>query len=530
MDINITLKNYRCFTTEAPAALSLSAGFTGFVGVNNAGKSVLLRSFYELRAIYEALAANTDTFRSILRGDNVPLDPKAADPEEIFNNENSADIELEICIPVAANSETQVNRATIVVDRKQFHWTARFSTASVALPPGLLKAGYRLESFLVRSSASGVVADFRHLFGACSSLKDAYYIPSFRHLTPFSPTAGSIGRGSTYFDINVGKPFIELWHTLQTGTLGRDRQRISRLVKEIQQVFGFKDLQVNASLGNDTLIFTIDGKTLKLEELGGGVAQFVVVLGNVALRNPTYICIDEPELNLHPSLQVRFLTKLAAYARDGVLFATHSLGLARSVADRVFSVHRRNGRAEVSAFTGTPRLAELVGELNYEGYRDLGFNKVLLVEGRTDVKTFIEFLRVLGKENEFLVVPVSDCINGNSHDELQELTRIAPSVHAVIDSERAAAADPLQKRRQDFCRVCEKLDISCHVLERRATDNYLSEAAVRLEFGDSHTAMSHFQTRTAGQSWSKTDNWKVARHMTREELLATDLGQFLSSI
>ena len=47
MDAELTLKNYRCFSDESPARFSLRRGFTAFVGVNNSGKSSLLRFFYE---------------------------------------------------------------------------------------------------------------------------------------------------------------------------------------------------------------------------------------------------------------------------------------------------------------------------------------------------------------------------------------------------------------------------------------------------------------------------------------------------
>jgi len=130
----------------------------------------------------------------------------------------------------------------------------------------------------------------------------------------------------------------------------------------------------------------IDGKSYKQSEIGSGLIQFILVLVNAAVREPSHILIDEPELNLHPSLQVDFLTTLASYAEHGVLFATHNLGLARAVSDRVYSVRRvgRDGR-EVRDFTGTRALTEFLGELGFNAYQDLGFETVLLVEGPTDV-------------------------------------------------------------------------------------------------------------------------------------------------
>jgi predicted ATPase len=84
----------------------------------------------------------------------------------------------------------------------------------------------------------------------------------------------------------------------------------------------------------------IDGRSYRLNNLGAGLAQFIVVLGNAAVLRPNFILIDEPELNLHPTLQLDFLTTLGSFAKNGVFFATHSYGLSRSSAELIYSVHR----------------------------------------------------------------------------------------------------------------------------------------------------------------------------------------------
>jgi ABC-type multidrug transport system ATPase subunit len=42
---SITIKNYRAFPIHAPVTFNVSEGITFLLGVNNVGKSALMRSF-----------------------------------------------------------------------------------------------------------------------------------------------------------------------------------------------------------------------------------------------------------------------------------------------------------------------------------------------------------------------------------------------------------------------------------------------------------------------------------------------------
>src|SRR5204863_5620738 len=122
----------------------------------------------------------------------------------------------------------------------------------------------------------------------------------------------------------------------------------------------------------NTLQVAVNGKPYKLRELGAGLSQFILVFGAAAFQKPDYIFIDEPELNLHPSLQVDFLTSLGSYAKEGVVFATHSIGLARTVGDRIFSLRKDDEAVKCTLFEQTPNYAEFVGELSFSSFKELG--------------------------------------------------------------------------------------------------------------------------------------------------------------
>jgi hypothetical protein len=235
---------------------------------------------------------------------------------------------------------------------------------------------------------------------------------------------------------------------------------------------------------------------------------------------------------LRPSLHAEEV--LGSYASRGVLFATHSYGLARARAQSVYTMRNDpDAGSEMKKLESTPLLSELLGELSFSAYRELGFDKILLVEGVTEVLTVQQFLRMYGKDHKVVLLPLSggSLISGSREPELQELMRITPHIHALIDSERSGPGAPLEKDRADFVQVCKKVGINPCVLDWRAMENYLTEAAVQTVMGPKYRALGPYQPlKAANPAWGKGDNWRIARMMNKADIEGTDLGQFLAAL
>jgi hypothetical protein len=174
-----------------------------------------------------------------------------------------------------------------------------------------------------------------------------------------------------------------------------------------------------------------------------------------------------------------------------------------------------------------------LAELSFSGYQELGFDKVLLVEGATDVKTFQQFLRKYGLDHKVVIVPLggSQLINSSRDLELLELKRISQNLFAVVDSERSAAGQDLRPDRQGFIESCKKVGINHLLLERRAVENYFTERAVKQFKGNSYRALAPFELLgDMNPSWGKEENWRIASEMTKDELESTELGRFLKQL
>lgn len=523
MEFDITLKNYRCFSDEHPAAVELRRGLSAFVGPNNSGKSALLRFFYEFRPAF-SLGTNKANWQHLTAGQAMGFNPpgEVLDFEELFSFTNDRAIEIQI---VPKNTAWEGRAPTLLVPRRgqSVQLTLR------GVPPKSITAFQDESDGETHLVAGQLRLPYRQFEAAMTCLQESIYIGAFRN------ALNRGGESQNYFDIPVGEYFISTWNECQTGSVKRLNKAAARVVEDVTEIFGFKTLAISAAPQNRSLSFVINGRPLKDHEVGSGLTQVLMVLATVAMRQPTYVLIDEPELNLHPALQVKFLLALASYAREGVLFGTHSVGLAKTVADRIFSVQQlKEGRSEIRPYEDTKNLAELLGEMSFSAYREIGFEKVLLVEGRTDVRVIQQFLRLLKKDHKIIAVPLggSAMISGGAEHELSELRRLCDNVVAVIDSERANAEQPVERPRTEFAAVCQRLGIVCKILDRRAIENYLPATAIAKAFPDHRYRQLSLYERLSevNLAWGKTENWRIASEMTLDELLATDLGAFLSQV
>ena len=392
-EVRITVKNYRCFSDSNPARFSVKDGLTSFVGVNNAGKSSILKFFYEFRKLFSF------RFISDLINQNNPktvdLPAEIIDSQEIFYNGNARSLEIEFELTSISIGDNPVRKLTIVISRNPISCSINYFNSS---------------NLDITEKVKNKQEYLDEITGIFELLGNTFYIGAFRNaIHPFNigdyNTENTIKTSHrSYYDINIGAKFIQEWKEFKSGKSNQNAQKAIELTNEIRQVFGFSTLDISHSADERSIWFTINGKRYNLSEIGSGIAQFFMILANIAIKKPSFILIDEPEINLHPSLQIELLNILERYASNGVLYATHSVGLARH-ADQIYSVFKgKDNISDIKKFESQSKLSELLGELSYSAYRELGFKKVLLVEGRTEIKVIQQFLRKYNKDNEFFIM------------------------------------------------------------------------------------------------------------------------------
>ncbi len=502
-DVDLTLRNYRCFGPE-PVTLPLRDGFTALVGLNNGGKSTLLRALFELRPLF-----NPGYLPSTAAGANHGgwfFPAYTAAGERVWPVDGSDDMEVRIRIRAAPPE-------SVTADTGRFEYCFRYERG------GGITGWLELDG----QDASSLAGQMQQpLADVLPVLTNAMYLGPFRNI--ISPGGGQ------YYDLTMGQAFISQFRAFKTGPDPVANEAVVTLQDELARIFNFDRLDINASEDTTTLQVAINGRSFRLSELGAGISHFIAVMINVLVRKPDILLVDEPELNLHASLQLDFLTTLGRMATHGVLFATHNLSLARSAADEVLVVHHQ-GRPQVSPYTAGTTFAAVAAQLSLDGTPDVGYEKVCLVEGKSDVRAVMQMLRLYGAEHRVALIPMGggELLAADIAVELAELQRLGPVTY-LIDSERTSPGSDPAGTHVAFMAAASRLGIEGHMLERRALENYYTQRAVTAALGAHVKSLGPFEKFSGGTGWRKTHGWKIAAELMREELEASDLGGFLSAL
>ena len=468
MRIFLTIKNYRCFVR--PVTIEITKGFTAFVGVNNAGKSTIMRFLLEFRPFFLTYHGQ-NSVAQLVNGQALNLQLlHVLDNLEVFSNLNANDIEFSIKFLYEGEETAGLTRH--LEEEYLFVATRNMQVSAKLNVDGepIRKPGNQI------AFPNGIVSVNGHLFCRLSTISDALLsLAGTLYIGPFRNTINA-GAKTDYLDIQIGQSFIAQFRELKTGSSKKSNADISRLTDDIRKVFQFESLDIAPTSDNLSLHLTVRRKTLQATRDWIWANTFCHRACECGTQESRWILIDEPELNsaLDPALQLDFLTTLARYAEEGVWFSSHSIGLARSAAPKVYSVTRvREGDSDIRPLEGTPRLSEFLGEMSFSSHKELGFRKILLVEGPTEVPTIQQFLRMIGKDHQILLLPVHGHMP--KADELEEILRISTEIAAVIDSEKVSESAPLNQDRQDFLSLCARKGLECCVLKKRAIENYFPD-------------------------------------------------------
>lgn len=278
-----------------------------------------------------------------------------------------------------------------------------------------------------------------------------------------------------------------------TGGGHADRRRLEKVRDLIRDLTSIRDAEITGTHDKSQIIVTTHGLPLPLESLGTGIHELVILAIAVLSHDNTVMCIEEPEIHLHPLLQRRFFEFLRKETTNTFVITTHSPALITPAPDvRVVRLWLDEaGVTQSQEVQTTEHSLEALRDLGVRASDILQANSVIWVEGPSDRIYLNRWLELLypGEFREGidyaimfyggrLLAHVALDRDDAEADDLVHLLRINQHSAILIDSDRRKGADEINATKRRVRTECSKSGSLCWVTDGREIENYLPPEAV----------------------------------------------------
>ena len=189
-----------------------------------------------------------------------------------------------------------------------------------------------------------------------------------------------------------GYGLIEELSKLQHPTLEHQKKKelFNQINAFIKNVLENPDAEIEIPHDLDTILVHMNDKTLPLESLGMGIHEVVILAAGATVVTNQIVCIEEPEIHMHPLLQKKLITYLNEHTSNQYFITTHSTHIIDLPDSSIFHVTYNGKVSEVQYVEKTEERSQICQNLGYKPSDLMQSNVVIWVEGPSD-RTYLNY-------------------------------------------------------------------------------------------------------------------------------------------